>query len=275
MRTVLICHAEAPLDREGLARWLASFSELAGVIVIREKNKRRWRRIRREIQRTGVLRFLDVLAFRVFDKIFHSQSNSKWERQELEKLCRCYPEIPLESVILATDSPNSAETEEFLRSTTPDILVARCKTLLKERIFSLASTGTFVFHPGICPEYRNAHGCFWALANGDLKNVGMTLLRVDPGVDTGPVYGHFSYPYDEVNETHHVIQQRVVFDNLDKLRSRLIEIHAGKASPQGVGGRASMTWGQPWLSKYLSWKRAARKRRRNEGHHDFIPRRSK
>ena len=41
------------------------------------------------------------------------------------------------------------------------------------------SLGTFVMHPGICPEYRNAHGCFWALANRDLARVGMTLLRAD------------------------------------------------------------------------------------------------
>ena len=50
-------------------------------------------------------------------------------------------------------------------------------------------------HPGICPEYRNAHGCFWALANRDLNKVGMTLLRIDKGVDTGPTFGYYTYPY--------------------------------------------------------------------------------
>ena len=270
MRTVLICHVGAPLDREGLARWLASFSELAGVIVLKERNKRRFRRISREVQRVGFFRFLDVLAFRLFDKIFHRRFDSKWERKELAKLCQRYPEIPLKSLILEADSPNSPEAEAFLHSTKPDILIARCKTLLKERIYSLASTGTFVFHPGICPEYRNAHGCFWALANRDLNNVGMTLLRVDSGVDTGPVYGHFSYPFDEVKESHHIVQQRVVFENLDKIKHRLLEIHAGQANPQDVRGRPSMMWGQPWLSSYLRWKRDDRKRRRNESHHDSI-----
>src|SRR5436309_328007 len=32
---------------------------------------------------------------------------------------------------------------------------------------SLPARGTFVLHTGICPEYRNAHGCFWALARSE------------------------------------------------------------------------------------------------------------
>ena len=67
-----------------------------------------------------------------------------------------------------------------------------------------------MLHPGICPEYRNAHGCFWALARRDLERVGMTLLRVDPGIDTGPVFLHGTYDFDEVEESHAVIQYRAV-----------------------------------------------------------------
>jgi hypothetical protein len=139
-------------------------------------------------------------------------------------------------------------------------MLARCKTLLKESIFSLPATGTFVMHPGICPEYRNAHGCFWALANGELDKVGMTLLRIDKGVDTGPVYGYFSYDYDEVTESHIVISQRVLFDNLEAVARRLIEIHEASAHRVDTSGRRSGTWGQPWLTAYVKWKRQARLR---------------
>jgi hypothetical protein len=36
MRTFLICHEDEPLNNIVLPRWLASFSTLAGVIVLRE-----------------------------------------------------------------------------------------------------------------------------------------------------------------------------------------------------------------------------------------------
>ena len=118
-------------------------------------------------------------------------------------------------------------------------------------------------HPGVCPEYRNAHGCFWALAHRDLERVGMTLLRIDRGVDTGPVYGYYSYPFDEVAESHMVITHRVVFENLDALRHKLEEIHDGLAEPIDTRNRKSQAWGQPWLTRYLAWKHAARERRKS------------
>ena len=48
----------------------------------------------------------------------------------------------------------------------------------------------------------------------------MTLLQIDKGVDTGPIYGFFPYPYDERRESYIVIQARTVLDNLDAIRSR-------------------------------------------------------
>jgi hypothetical protein len=94
----------------------------------------------------------------------------------------------------------------------------------------------------------------------DLKNVGMTLLKVDKGVDTGPVYGFFSSEYDEVAESHTVIQHRTLFDNLDPVRDKLLEIETGTATPIDITGRSSGAWGQPWLTRYLAWKHAAKRR---------------
>ncbi len=258
--TVLICHDGALLDKVGLSRWLASFSNLAGIVVIRETKKRAWQRIKRELKRVGPLRFLDVFAFRLYYKLFLAAADTEWERSTLEALCKQYNST--EAPILLTSSPNSAEAEAFIRKCKPDFVVARCKSLLKESVFLIPSNGTFVMHPGICPEYRNAHGCFWALANDDLKNVGMTLLKIDRGVDTGPIYGYYRYPFDEVSESHMVIQQRVVTENLASLAERFREIKLGSAQILDVAGRPSGTWGQPWLTKYLRWKRKARQRKR-------------
>jgi len=196
----------------------------------------------------------------MYYSLFFSAQDREWQTRELDKLCRIYPPLPQAPVFYST-SPNTPEAEQFIRKHNPDVMVARCKTLLKQNIFSIPARGTFVLHPGICPEYRNAHGCFWALANRDLDKVGMTLLRIDPGVDTGPVYGYFGYAFDEVRESHFVIQNRVVFDNLEKLQSKFLEINDGKANPLETSNRPSATWGQPWLTSYFRWKYEARKRR--------------
>jgi folate-dependent phosphoribosylglycinamide formyltransferase PurN len=257
-RTILICHDNEPLNREGLARWMASFTDLAGLVVIREPKSRLRKRIRREIQRVGIIRFVDVLAFRLYSRLALRSKDELWTEQTLDDLKRRYPEIPASTQVLVTATPNSAETQRLLETIHPDIIVARCKHLLNQRIFGQARIGTFVMHPGVCPEYRNAHGCFWALANRDTGNVGMTLLKIDAGVDTGPVYGYYRCDFDERVESHNIIQARVVFDNLDALRQKFGELMAGTAARIDTSGRKSAAWGQPWLSAYLRWKRAAR-----------------
>ena len=160
---------------------------------------------------------------------------------------------------IVVTSPNAAEARDFMARLRPDLAIARCKMILKREIFELPRVGTFVLHPGICPEYRNAHGCFWALANRDLNRVGMTLLRVDAGIDTGPIYLHATCDIDEVRESHTQIQYRTVIENLDAIGWILTSLCRGEhVAPVATAGRRSAAWGQPRLSDYLRWKRAAR-----------------
>src|SRR3954469_7715367 len=253
MRTLLICHEDAALDREGLARWLGSFSTFTGTVVIREPGGGLRRRIAREVRRVGWWRFLDVLAFRAFHCLRHAAGDREWERQELDRLRASYPRRPdAAEVIVAT--PNAVEAQRFIADRKPDLVIARCKSLLNERIFGIPPLGTFVMHPGICPEYRNAHGCFWAMANGDFDNVGMTLLRIDRGVDTGPVFGHFRVDADPA-QSHVVVQHRSVLEHLDAVRDTLLDIERGTAASVDVTGRHSAAWGQPWLSAALKMRR--------------------
>lgn len=258
-RTVLICHADDALNREGLARWLAATTSLAAVIVLEEPPSRMKQRIRREIKRVGWWRFADVLAFRLYYKLFLARRDRQWEDQTLMKICARYPAIGPSTKYLHAPSPNAPEVEAFLRDIAPDMVIARCKTLLKESVFSIPRDGTFVMHPGICPQYRNAHGCFWALARQDRANVGMTLLKINRGVDTGPVHGYFRCQFDEHAESHHVIQHKVVFDNLDAIQARLLEIHHGASAAIDTRGLPSGEWGQPWLTSYMRY-RLSRKR---------------
>ena len=256
MRTLLICHEGADLDREGLARWFGSFSTFAGTVVIREPGGRLRKRIAREVKRVGWLRFLDVLAFRVYLPADAGGGRPRVGAPRTRSAARAgIPQRPDAPEIIVS-SPNSAEAQAFIAAQQPDLVIARCKTLLSERIFSIPSLGTFVMHPGICPEYRNAHGCFWAMATGDRANVGMTLLRIDNGVDTGPVFGYFRVEADPA-ESHVVTQHRVVLDHLDAIRDKLLEIEAGTAAPIDTTGRKSAAWGQPWLTAALRLRRSA------------------
>lgn len=264
VKTLLICHNDAALHHEGIARWLASFSQLSGILIVHEKRATLWRRAKRELRRVGACRFADVVGFRLYYRLFLARADRAWEERALENMEERYPLVGNDTPEFRTSGPNSAEAEDFIRGCAPDVVLALCKTILKPRIFSIPTRGTFVLHPGICPEYRNSHGCFWALVKNDVHKVGTSLLRIDAGVDTGPVYGYYTYPYDELLESHVVIQHRAVVENLDALRLKLTEIYRGMAAPIDTTGRVSATWGQPWLTSYLKWKHNAKRRRIHE-----------
>lgn len=258
LRTVLICHEDSVLHTEGLAGWLASFSHLAGIVILKEPASRARQRIRREFKRVGALGMADVVAFRAYYKLFLAATDHRWVLERQREMRARYPMPKTAIPTLHATSPNTADVEKFVRDCQPDMMFALCKTIIKKSVFSVPRLGTYVFHPGVCPEYRNAHGCFWALVKRDMQRVGMTLLRIDEGVDTGPVYGFFSYKFDELKESHYVIQNRVVLENLDSLRDKLLEIQTGSTASIDTHGRASGVWGQPRLSAWLKWKRLAR-----------------
>ena len=265
LRTLLICHHDAPLHFDGMARWLASWSELAGIVELEESGAHARRRLARERKRVGWLRLADVIAFRAWYAARQASADTRTLDGLLAGMRRRFPGSLDGIPRLRSHSPNTTAVEAFVRDAAPDIVIALCKQIIRPSVFTIARVGTFVLHPGICPEYRNAHGCFWALANDDTEHVGMTLLRIDEGVDTGPVFGYFTYPFDELTESHIVIQHRVVLENLDGIGERLREIAAGTARPIATNGRSSAAWGQPWLSAYVHWQRQARRRHARRG----------
>jgi folate-dependent phosphoribosylglycinamide formyltransferase PurN len=257
MRTAVICSKGNVFNRDVLPRYLASITDLVGIVAIEDRPKHFLHRLRHEWRRSR-WRIVDVLAFRLFYRVRLGNRDRDWIRaRAAEELARLPPvgAVPVHE----TDDPNSVETRTFLESIRPDLAVAACKTILTPAIFNVPPHGTFVVHPGICPEYRNAHGCFWALARRDLDRVGATLLRIDEGVDTGPVYAYYRTNIDERAESHTVIQLRVVYDNLDQIGRDLRRIVEGRARPIDVTRRQSAAWGQPRLTDYLRWKRTARR----------------
>ncbi len=251
VRSALICHADDDLGEEGFSRWLASFSDLRLIVRIVDPPSQFWKRLRAERARSGTVGLWDVFAFRLWYACLRRRDDRRWEAATLASLRKRYPELPSTCRIVTVDSPNRREVAEALSETAVDFAMARCKRILSRRIFRLPRKGVLVLHPGICPEYRNSHGCFWAIARGDLANVGATLLQIDDGIDTGPVLGYYRVSFDPFRETHVRIQHRVVLENLDAITDKILQFLDDRAGALATEGRPSAVWGQPRLTSYL------------------------
>jgi hypothetical protein len=163
-RIALICHRDDRFDRELVSRWIASFAELVAIVEIEERRGVRWRRLRAERRRVGTARLLDVLAFRFYYRVAIAAADGAWEHSPIARAEEAWKAPDSGTPVLRTHDPNDDAVRLFLERLAPDLTLARCKWLLRSEIYSVPRLGTFVLHPGICPQYRNAHGCFWALA---------------------------------------------------------------------------------------------------------------
>ena len=255
MKTLLICHHDSLLNRYGISLWLMSFSNLSGIVIIKENKNKKIKRLKQELKRSGIIRLFDMIAFKIFYYFKYKKKDSKWSDNKLDQLKNSF-NFNLKNIpSITVSNPNSNIAKNFISSKNPDIIIARCKVLLKYEIFSKAKTGTFIMHPGICPEYRNSHGCFWGIVNRDYDKVGMTLLKINRGIDSGPIYGYYYVnDFNMQKESHITIQYRAVFENLELIQNKLLEVYLGKASVIKSKNRQSKIWGQPWLSSYCKWK---------------------
>ena len=86
--------------------------------------------------------------------------------------------------------PESVNTESFLsvlREREPDLfVVVAFGQILKGDLLAVPRWGVLNVHASLLPRYRGAAPIQRAILNGEART-GLTLMRVDEGLDTGPV----------------------------------------------------------------------------------------
>ncbi|WP_186767528.1 formyl transferase [Blastopirellula retiformator] len=96
----------------------------------------------------------------------------------------------VEQSLVAIDDFNRAANVDLIRQLQPDVIVTSGCPILKPEIFGLARLATINIHWGIAPDYRGENTLFWPLYHNDEANVGVTIHKIDAGIDTGPILAH-------------------------------------------------------------------------------------
>lgn len=89
---------------------------------------------------------------------------------------------------------NDGTFEAWLRGKAPDAcpLVAYGR-ILKQPLLEVPTHGFINMHPSLLPKYRGPSPIQTAILNGD-NMTGVTVMKLDPGMDTGPVLLQKEYP---------------------------------------------------------------------------------
>ena len=84
-------------------------------------------------------------------------------------------------------SVNSDLTIAELKRLSPAVVVVNGTRIIQEKVLGCVDAVFLNTHAGITPMYRGVHGGYWALASGDASNCGVTIHKVDKGIDTGSI----------------------------------------------------------------------------------------
>lgn len=143
------------------------------------------RRVAKSILRKhGVVKAADILAYSLYERVFRAK--------EIRAQMTAFPAAPSTDAVFF-DSANNSTARKHIAEFGPDIMVVHATGLLRPETFNLATVAVNL-HVGVLPKYRGHDSTFWALRNGDVRNVGATLHVIDAGADTGQLISRAHVP---------------------------------------------------------------------------------
>jgi methionyl-tRNA formyltransferase len=161
--------------------------------------------LKRRIKKKGVVKVIGQLTFRLFIYTI-LRAFSKKRIQEIQtEYDLSIKSIPSEKITYVT-SINTTETIALLQKLSPELIVVSGTRIISEKVLSSVNAEWFNIHTGITPLYRGVHGGYWAITNHDKENCGVTIHKVDKGIDTGSILAQniirpqkndnfYTYPY--------------------------------------------------------------------------------
>lgn len=158
--------------------------------------------------------------------------------------------------VLQTGTLRDPEVRQRIIGIHPDlIVVAAFGMILGRWILELPARGCVNLHASLLPKYRGANPIAAAIAMGE-RETGVTLMRMDRGLDTGPMYAHVTIVIGE-DDTTESLTPKLAEAAGDLLLEHFRALLDGTATttPQPEGGTLTrqMTKADGWID----WTRPA------------------
>ncbi len=227
------------------ARYLAAHFPALAVVV--ESPVARSLLLRRRIKRLGLAHVGGQLAFLLFQRM--QQKAAQRRIAEIMRGARLDARWPEESEIIRVPSVNSAECIGHLRRLQPQAILVVGTRIIARDVLRALDVPFINYHAGITPKYRGVHGGYWAKAEGDHGNFGVTVHLVDEGIDTGEVLyqarlaptardNYSTYPYLQLAAALPLLERAARDAMVGTLRTKKVDL-------------PSRLWSHPTLWHYI------------------------
>jgi len=208
--------------------------------------------LKRRIRKLGTVQVAGQLAFQVLVTPALRRSSAARVRAIQEEF-KLQISAPDETDVTRVESVNSQDAIELLRDLNPDVIVLAGTRILSKNFLGSVRCPVINVHAGITPLYRGVHGAYWALVERRRELCGVTVHRVDSGIDTGEVLAQrlinvteqdnfVTYPWMQLGE------------GLRALAELLPDVASGKARGVAAMIAESKLRHHPTLWRYIFYR---------------------
>lgn len=243
-RVVVVAGPGAPTNI--LLNRLLRRSDVVGIVLEGPQDK--WDLMRRRAARIGWWNMLGQLLF-VFGIVpWLRRGGAARYAGILEQHGLSDADVP-DATPLHVASINSEEAVAALLELQPTIVVVSGTRIISAKVLSAVGVPFLNVHAGITPRYRGIHGLYWALYNDDAEHGGVTVHRVDSGIDTGSIVAQARVAHSAEDNfiTYPMLQ---LAKGLELLEVALDQA-AGGALPSVTNDLDSKLWHHPTWLQYL------------------------
>jgi methionyl-tRNA formyltransferase len=235
---------------------MASRYPFDGFVVIRRKRawwgEYLWKRARR----IGFGKVVDELLLRAYMVLVRGPKERRLLKELMAEVQKQIPASYQRPPVHHIRNINSPEGQARLRELAPDLCVLMVHPILASKTFTIPPLGMLVFHPGVTPEYRGPHSAFWAVMNNEFWGIGWSLLKVDRGIDTGPVLAQGSSPSARPeSDSYLIMQHKSHVDGIPHVVEVLRRLERGEQPQTPMINRKSTNYTHPGLSDYLAFRK--------------------
>lgn len=136
------------------------------------------------------------------------------------------PSVPIRYI--SRGEANSPAVMSWMSRLRPDVIVSHGPERLSGEFIALAPLGGLNVHWGLSPTYRGMHTCRWALVHGLPEWVGVTVHKLDRGLDSGPIL-YQARPRFEAGDTIRRLEYRLTMLAASIVPHAVAEVVAGTA----------------------------------------------
>ncbi|MCK5510053.1 methionyl-tRNA formyltransferase [Candidatus Parcubacteria bacterium] len=109
-----------------------------------------------------------------------------------------------------------SDIAEKIKQFAPDlIIVIAYSQIIPKQILNIPKYGVLNIHGSLLPKYRGASCIQAAILNGD-KTIGVTIMKMEEGLDTGPILSQTKIKISNIDTTE------ILFDKLSQLGADIL-----------------------------------------------------